>query len=325
MRQGTAVMADKYNIPGVYGVGPYESWQGMKESAGATWKNSWVYGFAIGTPFPPGDFRHNNPGYLMMSTWFGALGAYADKTNKKVAAFGLDDADGRAWYMAFTGVAGEQGYDCYRAKEQFGIYPGGTTDFTSLIQEWKKNGCEILWGNCPGPDYGILWRQARTMGFRPKMVFSTRAAVHYHDIAAWGGDLAHGIGSEIFWDPSIRGAVGIGDTTPRSLAERWLKETGEPLSQGIGWSYMGAQILFDAIERAGTLDPDAVNKVLSKTDMNTINGRAVFDPTQFHRFGCQFGMWMKVDKPWKWEAPIVFSYNDHYPATADMIFPMPYE
>ncbi len=325
MRQGTAVMADKYKIPGVYGVGPYESWQGMKQSAGATWKYSWAYGFAIGTPAEPGDFRHGNPGYMLAPVWFGALRAHGGKTNKKVAAFALDDADGRAWYMAFCEAAKKEGYIPYRAEEQFGIYPGGTTDFSSIIGEWKKNGCEILWGNCPGPDYGILWRQARTMGFRPKMVFSTRAAVHYHDIAAWGGDLAHGVGSEIFWDPSIRGAVGIGDTTPRSLAERWLKETREPLSQGIGWSYMGAQILFDAIERAGTLDGDAVNKALSKTDMNTINGRAVFDATQFQRFSSQFGMWMRVDKPWKWESPVVFSYSDHYPATANMIFPMPYD
>ncbi|UCH08676.1 MAG: ABC transporter substrate-binding protein, partial [Deltaproteobacteria bacterium] len=127
MRQGTAVMADKYKIPAVYGVGPFESWMAMKQSAGATWKYSFTYGPGIAAPREKGDFRHGDPGYLMMPTWFGAQGASAGKTNKKVAAFALDDADGRAWYMVFTGAAGKEGYDCYRSEDQFGIFPLETT------------------------------------------------------------------------------------------------------------------------------------------------------------------------------------------------------
>jgi ABC-type branched-subunit amino acid transport system substrate-binding protein len=325
MRQGTATMCEKYKIPHISGVGPFESWMSIKEAVKPTWTYSWAYGFAIGTPAPKGDFREGKKGYLMVPTWFGALGEYADKTNKKVAAFGADDQDGRPWYMAFTGLAKEAGYDCYRAQEQFGIFPRGTTDFTSILQEWKKYGCEILWGNCPAPDYGILWRQARTMGFKPKIVFATRASLFYRDIEAWGGDLPHGVGMELFWDPSIKSAVGIGGTTPRSLEERWHKKTGEPLNQGIGYSYMSAQVLFAAIERAGTLDGPKVNKALGETDMNSMYGRIVFDKqAQFHRFNVQFGQWRKTNKPWKWESPVVFSFNDNVPATAKLIFPMPY-
>lgn len=291
-----------------------------------SWKYSWVYGFAIGTPTDPGDFRSGNPGYLMMPTWLGALGAYADRTNKKVAAFALDDTDGRAWYMAFTGVVSKEGYDCYRANDEFGIFPLDTNDFSSVIREWKKYGCEILWGNCPAPHFGILWKQCHTMGFKPKIVFSTRAAMHYRDIASWGGDLPNGVGMELYWNPSMKNARGIGGTTPQSLAERFYNDKKEPLTQGIGYEYHGAQILFDAIERAGTLDPDAVVKAISETDLITMSGRAVFEKgTQFQRFQCAFGQWRKTDKPWKWESPTVFSYSDSFPVTADMIFPMPYD
>ena len=173
---------------------------------------------------------------------------------------------------------------------------------------------------------GILWRQARTLGFKPKIVFATRAALFFRDIEAWGGDLPHGVGMEIFWASSIKDGVGIGGTTPKSLEERWLKKTGEPLNQSIGWSYMAAQALFNAIERAGTLDGPKVNKAMGETDMMTIFGRIVYDKeTQFHRMNVQFGQWRKTDKPWKWEAPIVFSFNDNIPATAELIFPMPYD
>ncbi|UCB50425.1 MAG: ABC transporter substrate-binding protein [Deltaproteobacteria bacterium] len=326
MRQGAATMAQKYKIPHITGVGPFESWQGIKGAVTPAWTYSWAYGFAIGTPPEEGDFRVGKQGYLMVPTWFGALGAYADKTNKKVAAFGADDPDGRNWYMAFTGLAKDAGYDPYRAQDQFGIFPPGTTDFTPIIREWKKYGCEILWGNAPAPDYGILWRQSRTLGFKPKIVFATRAALFHRDVGAWGGDLPHGVGMETFWDSSIKGAVGIGGTTPQSLAERWFKKTGEPLNQAIGWSYMSVQVILDAIQRAGTLDSVKVNEALSETDMNSMYGRIVFDKkTQFHRFNVQFGQWRKTDKPWKWEAPIVFSFNENIPATADMVFPMPYE
>jgi ABC-type branched-subunit amino acid transport system substrate-binding protein len=89
---------------------------------------------------------------------------------------------------------------------------------------------------------------------------------------------------------------------------------------------MAAQVLFAAIERAGTLDGAKVNKAIGETDMNTMYGRIVFDKkTQFHRFNVQFGQWRKVDKPWKWESPVVFSFNDNVPATEKLIFPMPYD
>jgi ABC-type branched-subunit amino acid transport system substrate-binding protein len=324
MRQGTAVMADKYKIPGVFGVGPFESFMAMKESAKAKWKYSWTLGFAIATPPEPGDWRYGNDGYLMWPTMMGVLDQYGKQTNKKVAAFALDDADGRAWYMAFTGVATEAGYECYGAEKQFGIYPGGTTDFTPIIKEWMKYGCEILWGNCPGPDYGILWRQARTLGFSPKFVSATRAGGYYNDVQSWGGDLPNGVGMEIFWNPQVKG-VGIGDTTPESLFQRFREKTGQPLAQGIGYEYAASQILFDAIERAGTVDADAVIKALGEADTMTMNGRAVFEKgTQFWRWPVAWGQWQKTDNPWIWESPTCFSYNDFLVPTAKYIFPMPY-
>ncbi len=328
LRQGTADMAEKYKIPAIIGIGPLESWLGMKESAGAEWKYTFGYGFCIGAvPPEEGDFRYNDPGYMMVPTWLGALGAYADQTNKKAALFALDDADGRAWYMAFAEVAAGAGYDCYEADTQFGIFPQETTDFSSLIQEWKAAGCEILWGNCPAPHFGMLWKQCHTLGFEPKLVFSTRAAMHYQDIAGWGGDLPNGVGAEVYWSPTIQGAVGIGDTTPQSLAERWYEAKGnEPLPQGVGYEYAAAQALFDAIERAGTLDAEAVLEALSETDMMTMAGRAVFEKsTQFWRWPVAFGQWWKTDNPWVWELPIVYSLNDFLPATTELIFPMPYD
>lgn len=327
MRMGTAMMAQEYEIPAIFGVGPYESWIGIEAAAAEPWTYSWAFGFAIGTPAAEGDFREGDPGYIMMPTWFGALDTFASDTNKKAAVFAFDDADGRGWYLGFTGAVVDQGgYDCYRAEDEFGIYPPGTNDFTSLIQEWKDAGCEILWGNCPAPDMGTVLKQCQTQGFEPKVVFATRGAMFYQEIVSWGGDLPNGVGMEVYWWPTMQNAVGIDGLTPQGLADRWYEDTGEPLAQGIGWDYAVAQTMFDVIERAGTLDADAILQALAETDFVSMWGRVVFEEgTRFQRIPCQFGQWQKTDNPWVWESPIVFSFNDFMPATEELIFPKPWD
>ena len=90
---------------------------------------------------------------------------------------------------------------------------------------------------------------------------------------------------------------------------------------------IGTQILFDAIERAGRLDSDAVCKALSETDFMSMGGGHVkFEKgTQFHRWPVSFGMWAKTDKPWIWEPATVFSYNDVLVPTVDLTFPKPWD
>ncbi len=326
LRQGTAIVAEKHKIPAVFGVGTYEAWVAMRNAAAVPWRHSWAFGFSIGTPAPKGDFRENDPGYLMMPTWLGALKEYADKTNKKIALFALDDPDGRGWYQAFSKAAKEMGFECYGSEKEFGIYPVGTTDFTSLIQEWKRAGCEILWGNAPAPDIGTLLRQCKAQKFFPKVVFATRGAMFQQEIAGWGGDLPNGVLMEIYWTPDIKNAKGIGNTTPKSLAERWYKENKQPLPQGIGWNYAVAQTIFDVLERAQSLNSQDILKALAETDLLTIWGRVVFEKeTQFQRVPLAIGQWQKTDKPWKWECPVVFSYNKNLPVTGKIIFPKPWD
>jgi branched-chain amino acid transport system substrate-binding protein len=149
----------------------------------------------------------------------------------------------------------KQGFEIYNVEKEFGLVPMETTDFSSLIRAWKKAKCEILWANAPGPFFGAMWRQARRMGFKPKQVFATRAALFYVDVNGWGGDLPNGVSNEMFWNPAIKDSPGIGGTTPQSLNERWMKESGQGMHQNVGMGYAHAQVMIDAIQRAGSLDP----------------------------------------------------------------------
>jgi branched-chain amino acid transport system substrate-binding protein len=246
-------------------------------------------------------------------------------TNMKVAAFATDEPDGRGWYMSITPLMKEQGFDVYKVDKEFGLVPLETTDFSTLIKEWKDAGCESLWSNSPGPVFATLWKQAMAKGYKPKDAFATRAAVFYDDIMSWGGDLAHGVSNEMFWNPGIKSSKGIGGTTPQSLADRYVKDTNLGYSQNLGFGYAAVQVLADAIHRAGSIDPEKVNAAIKTTDLVTMDSRVAFDKDNYSRVPVAFGQWISVDKPYKYENPVVLSVNDDLAATAEWEFPIKYK
>jgi len=322
MRAPIAGVCERYKVVHISGVGPYEAWMGMRSSVKTPWQYTWTPSFAIGTPAKPGDFREGKPGYTMMDTFGAALEMLAKNTNKKCAAFASDDPDGRGWYLGFSPFAIQNGFDVYRVKDEFGLVPMETTDFSSLIKAWKDNDCEVLWVNTPGQFFGAMWRQARRMGYKPKMVYATRAGLFFSDVKAWGGDLGNQVSNEMFWNPAMQDSPGIGDTTPQSLFERWEKKSKQPVNQNIGMGYCNTQVLIDAIERAGTFDSGKINEALKKTDLMTIYHRVVFDDENFSRYPVSFGQWVKKGK--KWVNEVCITTHEFLPKTADLIFPMQY-
>lgn len=324
MHAGVSHVVERFKIPYITSTGPYEPWLAMRNETPTKWKYTWATGlFSIVEPAKAPDFRAK-PGYTIMDTWMAMLDLYGGQTNKKVGIIASDEPDGRGWYMLFAPSLKKLGYTVVGIEKNLGLVPLETTDFSSAIKQWKDAKVEILWGNCPGPFFGAFWKQAVTLGFRPKMVSIGRGALFYADVNAWGGDLPWGIGTEVWWDPSLKDSPGIGGTTPASLAERWTKETKQPLNPGIGPGYRSVQVLIDAIERAGTLDGEKVNAALAQTDLPTIGHRVKFDENQFSRGPLMFGQWFKTDKPEKWELKVIFSKHDFVPATEKPIFPKPY-
>jgi len=321
-----SAVAEQYKIPYIAGEGPLEPWQGARMEASPPWQYTWGFGFAIATPAPAGDFRHGKPGYTVFDAWYPVLEMFAGTTNKKIAVFASDDADGRGWYKTFAPELEKRGLDVIGEEKELGLAPMDTTDFSPMIKEWQKNKCELLWSNSPGPFFGVMWRQAYSLGWVPKLALAGRAGMFYEDVSAWGGDLPWGVGTDRWWDPSYppESFPGIGETTPKTLFDRWFEELGRPLNQGMGWGYFPMQVLFDAIERAGTLDGPALSKAIGETDMMTISGRAVFTKEEQHcRLPLTYGQWMKTDEPWVWECPVVFSQHDFIKATAEPLFPIP--
>ena len=321
-----AIAAERFKKVRVSGGTPEEPWLAVRNDSSPKWDHSWTYTLAIAAPAPKGSVV-DKPGYTCMDSWLKVLKDYGGQTNKQLGVFASDEPDGRGWYEVIPKVLKDQGLVPH-VEDNLGLFSLDTTDFTAMIQKWQRLNIEVVWGNAPAPLFGTMWRQCRTMGFKPKLVIATRAGLYYEDVSAWGGDLPVGISGEAWWSPAFDGKVckGIGGTTPMSLFQRWQKDTKKPLNPGIGWGYNGIQILANAIERAGSLETEKVNEALSKTDMATISSpRVMFDQNHSARMPIFFSQWQKVDKPWKWECKVVISQLDFLKEEAKLLFPIPYK
>jgi len=315
-------VAERYKLPFIGATGIKEQWIALREEATPPWEYNWGIAFAVVMPYPPGSVW-DKPGYTFADSLTVFLEYFIDRTNRQAGVYATDDIDGRGWFSLFPPLAEEIGFETHGD-----VFPNGTTDFSSLINDWKANDCELLMGNAPGPDLGAMLRQCHEMGFKPKVVFAGKGALFYQDIVAWGGDIPNAVIVDAIWRPFDPAACpGIGDRTPQSLVDKWIEDTGEPLNQGVGYGYTGAHVALDCIERAGSLDPEAINAVVLDTNMKAMLGTIVFnEETHWAGVPLALAQWRKTDAPWVWECPLVVALQDYMGgATAEMIFPIPYD
>ena len=155
-------------------------------------------------------------------------------------------------------------------------YPTGTSDFSSALMKIRSQGAQVIMPVFDMPQSGTLVKQWNAMkvpailsGFISPLAGS----------AAWNT-----------FDSKIGGAIntifelgsGIGsDKYPASKAfyDKYLKKFGKEIQAGHGPapSYESVYILKEAIERAGSLNPDTIVAELEKTDRIGVMGRVKFD------------------------------------------------
>jgi branched-chain amino acid transport system substrate-binding protein len=155
------------------------------------------------------------------------------------------------------------------------VHPLATTDFSMMLRDVKKSGAQVLfiWDHTPESltmvkqwhDYKV---PAAAIGFvgptdDPDMWNQTRGKVAY--LVEWGGEGGTLPGQEI---------------TPltKPFFNAYMKRWGvEPRGTGNVPSYSVMFLIKNAIERAGTLDVEALIPTIEKTDMITPGGRLRFD------------------------------------------------
>lgn len=177
------------------------------------------------------------------------------KTNKRVALFTDTEEDGITMGKLWEQKAPQFGYQVvYHAQ-----FPVGTTNFSSQIAAAQAAKADVLIAQMIPPDAAGLWKQMKSLGYQPKTAFCEKCAA----TSAWRtilGSVAEGTMTVDWWSPSLS----LPDTNT-FISTYGKNGITTDLSAIVAMNSV-AQILFDAITQANSLDPAAINAAIGKTN-----------------------------------------------------------
>lgn len=183
-----------------------------------------------------------------------------------------DVAHARAGGDMVAKIAGEKGWEIV-GKE---VYPTGTTDYSVGLLKARDGKAQVILIWMDMPETAILLKQWFDMKI-PALPFGTIVAAAEQP-GFWKATEGKG---EYCMASVVNAGNAPSKTTPWTMkfVEAYQKKYGlEPEGYGTSSSYMAVYVLKDAIERAKTLDSDAIVSALEKTDMIGVYGRIRFNP-----------------------------------------------
>ncbi|MCX5862747.1 MAG: ABC transporter substrate-binding protein [Desulfomonile sp.] len=156
------------------------------------------------------------------------------------------------------------------------VYPTGASDYSAGLVKAKTKNAQVILPVFDMPQSGILLKQWQTMKVPAMMAGFISPMAGPGAWKAFDGKIG-GLLNSCF---ELGSAIPSAKYPPATkFYEDYLKKYGEPMEAGHGPapSYDSVYILAEAIERAGTLDPDAVVAEIKKTDRQGVIGRIKFD------------------------------------------------
>jgi branched-chain amino acid transport system substrate-binding protein len=218
-------------------------------------------------------FRIHGEAKNLVGEMFANFKALKDKygfNNLFIIAQDVSHARGAANVM--NKVATKQGWNVTGVE----IYPTGATDFSIGLLKARRTKTQIINIWMDMPESAILLKQWYEMKIPALPFGSTLAAAEQPGF--WKATDGKG---EYTLCNVVNAGNAPSDATPWTMKfyNAYAKKWGvEPEGLGSSSSYMAVYVLRDAIERAGSLDPDKVVAELEKTDVMGVYGRLRFDP-----------------------------------------------
>jgi branched-chain amino acid transport system substrate-binding protein len=185
--------------------------------------------------------------------------------------------------------------------------PPTQTDFTSSLQAAKAANADMLLVVISPPGAIALRKQMVSIGYAPKILVEEEGGEPLQFAQALG-KLANGVMVGGYWDPSFPfpGA--------KQLMAQFEQQTGQTGSQHIADTYTAAQILLQAIERAGTLNATDINNQIGKTNGTFAAGHIQFNAQHTSTLPM-------VEEQWQDGKNVIIAPTNR--ATATVVFPLP--
>jgi branched-chain amino acid transport system substrate-binding protein len=191
---------------------------------------------------------------------------------------------------AENSVLGAESADDWKANiQKYGFqlvysntYEPGTKDYSTIILATKQAGAEVVLAIPSPPDGVTMVLQMKDLNFKPALLQLQRAADTSY-FANTAGAAANGVVVGQDWAPSMN--------TPgnKELVQFYVNKTGRLPGTNFGEAYVCIQVLAAAIQKAGSLDKNAIRQALSTGQFETVEGVKSF-PSGFGH--ANRGVWM---------------------------------
>ncbi len=226
-------------------------------------------------------------------------------TNKKVAILHDNGPDGQGLGKAWPVFAQKSGYKVVLNL----TFPTTASDFSNLVSQAKASGADIVLVDAAPPQAISMRKQMQASGFTPKMLDIEKGAEPEQFAQALGG-LSQGVTVGGYWDPSFPypGAS--------TLRQEFEHQTGQTWSQHIADTDAAAQVLLDAIARAGSTDKAKVNAAIGQTNKTYVVGPVKFDASHTSTLPLVMDQWQNL------QSKVVFSPASALKPTAKFLFPL---
>ncbi|MBO0775424.1 MAG: ABC transporter substrate-binding protein [Actinobacteria bacterium] len=193
-------------------------------------------------------------------------------TNKVVAAAFPNDSDGNAFREVFPPIAKAAGYKF----EMSSAYPDGTTNYSSMISQFKSAGADFFTNVPLPPDFATMWKQSVQQGFKPKLATVAKVLLFPTDAYALGR-LVENVATDAWWAPSLPWKSSFTGESCQQLANDY-----QSAGHGQWNSNISNYSLFEAAHAALTAVSDPHDKAEVADAIHKVNlPEAVAGPLNF--------------------------------------------
>jgi branched-chain amino acid transport system substrate-binding protein len=140
-------------------------------------------------------------------------------------------------------------------------YNANTTDVSSQVLQLKSANPDVVLFVSYTSDAILYMKTLRDLGYRPPLLMADDAGFSDPSFITSVGDIAQGTVNRSAWDTGAPGSM------TDKLNEMFKAKTGRGLDDPTARGMQGFFVLADAINRAGSTDPEKITAALAETDL----------------------------------------------------------